>query len=129
MKTISLLTLLTALHAVKSDSGRDPNCGGNEYQITRRCVDDVNRICAKHDFYYTFKYDDVYDPEKSRAIAIIYMNHYGNLYRKRTGKVPTAKIYAFIFHLGYRGMLDTKNKRKGDYYWRKVSRKLKEVSK
>lgn len=124
MKTISLLTLLAALHAVESRNGTDPKCGGNEYQITRRCVDDVNRICKAARFYHTFRYADVKDPVKSRGIAIIYLNHYGNLYREQTGIEPTAKTYALIFHLGYRGYFDLKNKAEADRYWRKVSKNL-----
>ena len=62
MKTVAILTLLTAIHAVESDGGRDPRCGGNEYQITKRCVDDVNRICEQHDFYHRFGYEDVLVP-------------------------------------------------------------------
>lgn len=124
MKTVAILTLLTAIHAVESDGGRDPRCGGNEYQITKRCVDDVNRICEKHDFYHRFGYGDVLDPVKSRGIAIIYMSHYGEKYRKRTGKEPTAKVYALIFHLGYKGYFDPAKSAEGERYWRKISRQL-----
>lgn len=29
MKTVAMLTLLAAIHAVESDKGRNPRCGGN----------------------------------------------------------------------------------------------------
>lgn len=129
MKTVTMLTLLAALHAVESGSGTDPKCGGNEYQITRRCVDDVNRILKIRGADWQYCHKDVYDPVKSRGIAIIHMSHYGELYRRRTGREPTARTYALIFHLGYRGMLDGRNRSRGDAYWRKVRDKMKEGEK
>ena len=124
MKTVAILTLLSALHAVESDSGTDPKCGGNEYQITRRCVDDVNRICTRHKFYHRFKYADVKDPVKSRGIALIYLCHYGNVYRRETGNEPTAEVYARIWNGGPDGW----KKKSTEAYWKKISKKL-EVAK
>ena len=100
MKTVAMLTLLAAIHAVESDKGLNTKCGGNEYQITHACVDDVNRICRKHRFYIRLEYKDVLDPVKSRVIALTYMSHSGDRNRTRTGTEPTAKVYALIFHLG-----------------------------
>ena len=127
MKTVAMLTLLAAIHAVESDKGRNPRCGGNEYQITRTCVDDVNRICGMHNFYHRFRYEDVLDPVKSRGIALIYMSHYGEKYRKRTGNDPTAKVYALLFHLGYAGYFDPMKAVEGERYWRKISISLNQV--
>ena len=126
MKTVAMLTLLAAIHAVESDKGGNPKCGGNEYQITHACVDDVNLICRQHRFYHRFVYKDVLDPVKSRGIALIYMSHYGEKYRKRTGKEPTAKVYALIFRLGYKGYFDPMKASEGERYWRKISLSLKQ---
>jgi hypothetical protein len=65
---------------------------------------DVNRIAGK-DVRQTWgkpnlTIEDVIDPVKARWAARVYLSHYGNVYRKRTGMVPNEEVYARIHNGG-----------------------------
>ncbi len=109
----ALLALLVALRAVESTSGLDPRAGGNDLQITPVCVRDVNRVYGTR---YTMA--DVGDRRRAEEIAVLYLSHWGP--RCAPGGVPTAEIYARIWHRGPRNWRDAK----GAAYWRKVRRHM-----
>jgi len=114
--TQTILTLLIALRAVESTNGLDPMANGNDYQITRVCVQDVNRI-------YGTRYRwprDVRDRETAENIVFLYLSYYGCLYKKDTGRVPTKEVLAKIYHCGYDGFKN--NQDKGNRYWSKIKR-------
>ena len=120
MKTVALLTLLSAIHMVESEGGKTSK---NELQITDICIRDVNRIVRDAGGDWQYKTSDKYDLVKSRGIALIYLCHYGNVYKRKTGKEPTAEVYARI----YNGGPDGWKKKSTEAYWKKVSKKQEEI--
>jgi len=114
--TQTILALLIALRAVESTNGLDPRANGNDYQITRVCVQDVNRI-------YGTRYRwprDVRDRETAENIVFMYLSYYGIVYKMETGRVPTREVLAKIYHLGYEGF--KRGDKRGAAYWRKVKK-------
>lgn len=68
----TLLVIISMLRVIESTNGTDPRANGNDLQITRICVRDVNRI-------YGTKYrypDDVRDRRRSEEIAVLYLGYY-----------------------------------------------------
>jgi len=90
------------------DSGRAVGC----LQIWKVVVDDVNRISKVK----KFTYNDRKDRQKSIQIAKIYLNHYGRLYQRKTGRAPTDEIYSRIWNGGPKGYSKKITKK----YWKKV---------
>ena len=84
-------------------------------QISKICIDDVNRI-----YTLDFKYNDRYDRKKSRLIAILYLKYYGKVYTKATGKVPTDEVLARIWNGGPTGYL----KKSTVKYWKAVKNRM-----
>ena len=107
-----ILVLLTAIRAVESSNGADPNANGNDLQITPICVQDVNRIYGTS---YTMA--DVRDRRRSEEIAVLYLSYWG----PRKSARPTAETFARIWHRGPNDWRD----RRGTVYWRKVRQHLK----
>ena len=111
--------LLSAIAWVESRNN-DYAIGDNgeavgRYQLHRIYVDDVNRIAGT-----SYTYADRTDPLKSRQMVEIYLNYYGEVYRQRTGKRPTAEVLARIHNGGPRGY--EKNSTKS--YWLKIKKEM-----
>ena len=97
----TIMTLLIAIRVVESTDGLDVRAEGNNYQITRTCVEDVNRI-------YKTRYrwpEDVRDEETAQNIAFLYLSYYADVYRRETGRVPSKETLARIYNRGYRGAM------------------------
>lgn len=107
--------LIPALIAVESggniaaigDHGNAVGC----LQIHAECIADVNRLSKT-----TYTQSDRLSREKSEEICRLYLTHYGNAYKRRTGKEPTAETLARIWNGGPRGYSNPKTTR----YWAKV---------
>ena len=118
MNTIISL-LIPALIAVESggniaaigDHGNAVGC----LQIRAECIADVNRIAGT-----AYTPSDRLSREKSAEICRLYLTHYGNAYRRRTGKEPTAEILARIWNGGPRGYARSATA----HYWEKTRREL-----
>lgn len=113
--------LLSAISTVESN-GRDDAIGDNgnavgRYQLWEIYVDDVNRLIGDR----RFAYQDRKDPACSKIIVLCYLQHYGALYQKRTGKVATEEVLARIHNGGPRGYAKTATK----VYWSKIQKHLK----
>ena len=65
------MALLIAIRIVESTDGLDVKARGNNYQITRVCVEDVNRIY--HTRYRWPK--DVRNDETAENIAFLYLSY------------------------------------------------------
>lgn len=107
--------LLDAIAAVES-SNRATVVGDNGksvgmYQLGKLYVDDVNSIYGT-----SYKYADRLNPVVSRKITAKYLAHYGKVYTRKTGKEPTAEVYARIHNGGPSGY----KKKATIKYWRKV---------
>ena len=97
----TIMTLLIAIRVVESTDGLDVRAEGNNYQLTRVCVEDVNRI------YHT-RYEwprDVRDEETAQNIAFLYLAYYADVYRREHGRVPSKDTLARIYNRGYRGAM------------------------
>jgi len=112
--TETILALLVAIRVVESTDGLDLKAKGNDYQITSVCVQDVNRI-----YRTNYKWpEDVRDRETAENIILLYLTYYGMQYQKDYGRVPTAKVLAKIYHLGYEGF--QRGGKRGEKYWGKI---------
>lgn len=107
--------LIPALIAVESggniaaigDNGNAIGC----LQIHAECITDVNRLSKT-----TYTQSDRLSRKKSEEICRLYLTHYGKVYKRRTGKEPTAETLARIWNGGPRGYSNPKTAR----YWAKV---------
>ena len=90
-------------------------------QITPAVVQDVNNF-----YGCTYTMDDRLDVAKSVAICKLYLKHWGEHYKKKTGNDPTAEIYAKIWNGGALAWKKTNPKvvNNLDYYWEKVNKEL-----
>lgn len=115
----TIVILIKALIAVEScgnptaigDSGRAVGV----LQIHPECVQDINRFSKVQ-----YNLSDRADERKSVEMCWRYLYHYGNIYKRDTGKEPTAEILARIWNGGPRGYNDEKTRR----YWAKVQAEL-----
>ena len=107
-----ILALLTAIRAVESTNGLDPNAGGNDLQITPICVRDVNRIYGT-----SYTMEDVTDRRRSEEIAVLYLSYWG----PRCKPNPDEEALARIWNRGPSKWKDAK----GKAYWNKVRRHIK----
>ena len=117
--------LLNAICNVESN-GNASAVGDNgkavgAYQIHKKYVDDVNRICKIKGFKKRFTYADRYNSHKSRIMTAIYLDFYGKVYERKYSKVATAEILAKIHNGGPEGW----KKQATIKYWRKVEKRLK----
>lgn len=95
----TILSILIALRSVESSGGLDRRAGGNDYQITKVCVDDVNRV-------YGTRYrwpDCTRVRESAEDIVFLYLSYYGMLHFRRTGRIPSRYDFARIYHEGPTG--------------------------
>ena len=63
---------------------------------------------------------DRLDPRRSEELAVAYLSHWGAVYTRRTGRIPTEETYARIWNGGPDGW----EKPTTAAYWRKVKAKL-----
>lgn len=103
--TYSLLMLIFAIHGVESTYWKDPDCRGNEYQITRLFVDECNRIAKLNHSPLRFTYADRCDRLRSQEMMMVYLSFYGEVYTRHFGHKPDVKFYALVYHLGWTGYL------------------------
>jgi len=114
------IKLLKALEQVESN-GKILSIGdhGKAYgclQIWKVVILDVNRISKSN-----FKHKDAFNRKKAFKIAEIYLNYWGKIYEKRTGKKVTNEVYARVWNGGCYGW----KKKSTIKYWNKVKGKLK----
>jgi len=118
--TAIISLLIPALIAVESggnpaaigDHGKAVGC----LQIRAECIADVNRLSKT-----TYTQSDRLSREKSKEICRLYLTHYGNAYRHRTGEEPNAEILARIWNGGPSGYAKEATAR----YWEKTRAHLK----
>lgn len=118
---INWTILLIAIMQVESGGCLNPShaVGDNgasigAYQIQKAVIDDCNRVYKQ----YTFTYNDRYDIQKSKQICYLYLSYWGNHYKKKTGKEPTAETLARIWNGGPNGY----KKQSTIKYWNKVKK-------
>jgi len=70
------------------------------YQIRPAYFREIQRICGLRGKPCTFTLADRQNATKAREMAEIYLNYWGEQYRKATGKAPTAEVY-FKIHNGH----------------------------
>lgn len=80
--------------AAVGDSGK----ARGRYQIWPCYVDDVNRIAGT-----SFTHNDAHDPSKARQMVLIYLTHYGEIYRRRTSQRPSVEVFCRIHNGGPAG--------------------------
>lgn len=111
--------LISALIAVESGGRADAIGDGGRavgvLQITPVCVQDINRFST-----ISYTLEDRANEWRSVEMCWRYLYHYGNIYKRDTGKEPTAEILARIWNGGPRGYNDEKTRR----YWAKVQAEL-----
>lgn len=82
------------------ESNNDPHAKGKNgelgiYQISAICVQDVNRI-----YHTQFTHVEMRDPEKAKAVCLLYLSHYAERFRRDTGRDPSAGDLARIWNGG-----------------------------
>lgn len=109
--------LINALITVESNGnvsaiGDNGNAVG-VLQIWPSVIKDVNGVSKT-------KYTNSDRKSKAKSIAICkaYLNRYGRVYQKKTGKIPTNEVYARIWNGGPTGYKKSATIK----YWDKVSR-------
>ena len=109
---IALAPLFAAIAEVESENGKTSN---NVYQLTISYVVDVNsiRINKGQSWFY---FIDRVDRAKSKRMMLTYWRHYGEQYRRTTGKTPTAEVLARIHNGGPDGWKNPATHK----YWQKV---------
>ena len=114
------IKLIEALEQVESngdvlaigDYGKAYGC----LQIWNVVIKDVNRISKSN-----FKHKDAFNRDKAFKIAEIYLNYWGKVYERKTGKKVTNEVYARLFNGGPSGY----KKKSTIKYWKKVRSNLK----
>ena len=91
------------------------------FQLWKVYVDDVNNIIKNMGCKNRYTYNDRYDYRKSYEMVVIYLNHYGKVYEKKTGKKATAEVLSRIHNGGPNGY----KKEATIKYWNKVNAKMK----
>lgn len=114
MVTRILLLALIIIESHGNDNAINSHAAGC-LQITPILVKDVNRIAGTS---YTLQ--DRLDRQKSIEMAQIYLQYYGKVYTKKTGKEPDNEIYARIWNGGPDGW----QKSCTEEYWLKVKSEI-----
>lgn len=116
-------------HAICTvESGGDPDAYNRKEraagiaQIRPVCLKDVNRIARLRGVDDRFTCADRHDTEAARRMWVLYLEHYGQDYRRRTGRTATAEVYARIWNGGPTGW----RKRSTRGYWRRVQAALRD---
>ena len=95
-------------------------------QITPAVVQDVNTFYGS-----TYSLDDRYDVVKSVNMCKKYLNHWGQVYEKKTGDKPSAEVLAKMWNGGCYAWKKTDPKvlKNLDTYWNKVNKQLSNINK
>ena len=95
-------------------------------QITPAVVEDVNTFYGT-----TYHMDDRYDTRKSVEICKKYLKYWGEVFEKKTGRPPSAEIYAKMWNGGCYAWKKTDPKvvKNLDIYWDKVNKQLDNIDK
>lgn len=95
-------------------------------QITPAVVQDVNTFYGT-----TYEMDDRYDTRKSVEICKKYLKYWGEVFEKKTGRPPSAEIYAKMWNGGCYAWKKTDPKvlKNLDIYWEKVNKQLDNIDK
>jgi len=95
-------------------------------QITPAVVQDVNTFYGT-----TYEMDDRYDTRKSVEICKKYLKYWGEVFEKKTGRPPSAEIYAKMWNGGCYAWKKTDPKvlKNLDNYWNKVNKQLDNIDK
>jgi hypothetical protein len=95
-------------------------------QITPAVVQDVNTFYGT-----TYEMDDRYDTRKSVEICKKYLKYWGEVFEKKTGRPPSAEIYAKMWNGGCYAWKKTDPKvlKNLDTYWNKVNKQLDNIEK
>jgi hypothetical protein len=95
-------------------------------QITPAVVQDVNTFYGT-----TYHMDDRYDTRKSVEICKKYLKYWGEVFEKKTGRPPSAEIYAKMWNGGCYAWKKTDPKvvKNLDIYWEKVNKQLDNIDK
>jgi len=110
---ISLVSLFSAIAQVESGNGKTSD---NVYQISSTYVRDVNKICTRFGRREHFMWIDRFSRVRSKCMMVTYWQHYGERYRRITGKEPTAEVLARIHNGGPDGW----RKPSTLIFWKKV---------
>lgn len=105
---IALAPLFAAIAQVESANGKT---SANIYQLQRVYLNDVGRIYGCH-----FSDKVLTDRFASEQVMLAYLEHYGEQYRRTTGKTPTAEVLVRIHNGGPDGW----RKESTLKYWHKV---------
>ena len=105
---VALAPLFAAIAQVESENGATSD---NVYQLQRIYLDDVGRIYGCH-----FADEVMTDRHASEQVMLAYLEYYGERYRRKTGKEPTAEVLARIHNGGPNGW----RKEATAVYWAKV---------
>ncbi len=108
-------SLIEAISFVENQA-QDPNAVGDKHltahaygllQIRQPYLDDVNRIAGEEVYKKwgkeTLTVEDMKDKEKAEWAFVVYMSHYGKVYTRRTGEIPTIEVYARMHNGGPNG--------------------------
>ena len=113
---VALAPLFAAIAQVESDNGATSD---NVYQLQSLYVHDCNRIVVerlRRAPLRTYAESDRFDRVQSERMIREYLEHYGERYRRLTGKTPTAEVLARIHNGGPNGW----RKEATAVYWEKV---------
>jgi hypothetical protein len=95
-------------------------------QITPAVVQDVNTFYGT-----TYHMDDRYYNRQSVEICKKYLKYWGEVFEKKTGRPPSAEIYAKMWNGGCYAWKKTDPKvlKNLDIYWDKVNKQLDNIDK
>jgi hypothetical protein len=85
-------------------------------QIRSVCLADVNRIARERGLGERYAAADLTDPAKARRLWALYLDYYGDVYEKQTGRAPTDEIYARIWNGGPTGWRKAATRE----YWERI---------
>ncbi len=119
--------LLIAIMAVETGGHPDPlNASGDNgasigcMQIQKAVVDDVNRV-----YGLNYSYEDRTKLGASMRICRHYLEYWGGVYERKTGKKATIEVFARIWNGGPNGWKKTgKAKANLDEYWAKIQKEI-----
>lgn len=120
---IAIMAVETGGHPEPLEASGDDGASIGCMQIQKAVVDDVNRVCGLN-----YSYEDRTKLGASMRICRHYLEYWGGLYEKKTGKKATNEILARIWNGGPNAWKKTgKAKANLDYYWSKIKRELNNV--
>lgn len=93
-------------------------------QIHKCYVSEVNRICSLKKNGKKFTFEDRYDINKSKEMVKIYLQFWGGIYEKQTGKKANDEVLAKIHNGHTFWKKSDKVKENVQNYWKKVEKKL-----